>query len=298
MISAGKLASALGAFATCLSAYASPILYTGGNYSENFDSLPWVPSNTVIAAWVDDSILPGWYASGAYYLRGSNGYPTSQANTAVFSYSSTRVDNAFGTQNGFAWAANVALRFGVQLINDTGTPLSRFTLSYFGEQWRDGGNNQVEQLSFDYAVNAQSLTSGNYVGVGDLSFQSPIYSPNIAALDGNLSANRMALTAAIADINWAPGESLWLRWTDVDDPGSHSNSALAIDDLVFTASAFVASPVETALAGVVTPPGPLSISEPSTGWLTGLCIAALAIVTRCPKKHSAKTEAVARALTQ
>jgi hypothetical protein len=121
----------------------------------------------------------------------------------------------------------------VEIVNHTGLTLSKFTVSYVGEQWRDGGNNQVEQLSFDYALGALSLASGDYVGVSDLDFLSPIHTSTATALDGNQPANRTSLSAQVSGIEWLPGESLWLRWTDVDDPGTKFNSALAVDDLAF-----------------------------------------------------------------
>jgi hypothetical protein len=298
MRSAGKVAAAVVvaaiAWVNATNVDAGPISYTGTAYTENFESLGWAPAGAVISAWRDDDTLPGWYASGVSNLRSSQGGASSLADTSLFVYAINSNDKSLGSQVGLVGSSESVIRFGTQIVNDTGTPLSGFTLWYFGEQWRDGGNNQVEQLTFEYAVNAQSLTSGDYVEVPELTFLSPIYTSSLRTLDGNVDLHRTSLAATIVGLNWAPGESLWLRWTDIDDPGAKANSALAIDDLVFTATAFAEPPVNEGSSGVMTPQASMSISEPSTGWLAGLCIAALAVVSRLPKKRSVATGDVQR----
>ena len=301
MISAGKLAAILVAAIAGVNVTnvdAGPISYTGDVYTENFESLGWLtyPNR---ALWVDDSTLPGWYASGVKYLYGSIGYAVIYSGSSIFSYRSAG-DSALGSQNSESGPSS-SVRFGVQIVNDTSAALAGFTLSYVGEQWRVSGDPRVEQLSFDYALNALSLTAGEYVPLPTLDFLSPIYGNDIPfaglTLDGNLPANRTPISTSITGLNWMPGDSLWLRWTDTGEGAWGYGSALAIDDLVFTAES-AASPVDTPWTSMMTPQGPMSISEPSTGWLAGLCIAALAVVTRCPRKHSARTEAAVPTLTQ
>jgi hypothetical protein len=191
-----------------------------------------------------------------------------------------------GSQNGETYVAS--LRYGVRIVNNTSRLLSAFTLSYVGEQWRNAGSGLAEQLSFDYALDALSLTSGDYAAVPELNFASPIVNATLPLggieLDGNLPENRTPLSARINGIDWLPGHSLWLRWTDVEDRVWWGGSALAIDDLTFTADS-PAPPANMESAGVMTPQEPMSISEPSTAWLGGLCIAALVFVTRRPPQR-------------
>jgi hypothetical protein len=298
MIRAGKLGAAIVVAAIAAinasNADAGPISSTGTAYTENFESLGWAPAGNVISGSRDDDTHSGWYESGVSNLRSRQGTASSQADTSLFVYAMNSYDKSLGSQVGLVGSSASVIRFGTQIVNATATPLSGFTLTYFGEQWRDGGNNQVEQLTFEYALNGQSLTAGDYVEVSELTFQSPIYTPGIKMLNGNVETHRTALTATIVGLNWSPGESLWLRWTDFDDPGAKANSALAIDDLVFTATAFPADPVETGSSDVTTTQASMSISEPSTGWLAGLCIAALAVVTRRAKKRAVKSKAAQR----
>lgn len=278
--------------------YAGPISYTGDAYTENFESLGWLtyPSQT---AWVNGVTLSGWYASNAQYLKGSIGYAVPYSDRYLFSYRSG-ADSAIGSQNGLSGVPSVS--FGVQIVNNTVMVLPEFTLSYFGEQWSMSGDDYLQQLSFHYGLNAHSLTSGEYVRVSALDFVSPSHKNTYPyggdAIDGNLPENRTRISATVTGLNWMPGDSLWLRWTDIDEESWWYGAALAIDDLVFTTTEFATPPIETASLGLATAQAPMSISEPSTAWLAGLCIAALAIVTRCPKKHVARTEAARRVLTQ
>jgi hypothetical protein len=277
--------------------YAGPISYTGAAYTQNFDSLPWISTGQRFGSW-SGFVPPGWYVWGAIDLRGSDGTRSPWGPAAVYSFGSSPSDKALGSQLedlDDMWAPE-EISFGVQFVNNTGQQLRQFTLSYMGEQWRNGGLDVSQQLTFTYAINAESLITGDYVGARDLNFVAPVQGGKPMLLDGNLSSNRVALNATITGLEWLPGQSLWLRWTDVNDPGTE-DSALAIDDLIFSASS-LAAPVETASAGTMKSQEPMSISEPSTGWLAGLCIAALAVVTRFPKKHIAKIEPAPRVLTQ
>jgi hypothetical protein len=58
-------------------------------------------------------------------------------------------------------------------------------------------------------------------------------------LNGNDPANQVAVGGVdgftVSGFNWTPGQTLWIRWSDVNDPGN--DDALAIDNLVFSATA-------------------------------------------------------------
>ncbi len=47
--------------------------------------------------------------------------------------------------------------------------------------------------------------------------------------------------------NWDPGQSLWLRWVDVDDPRPFPDAAIAIDDFAFSATPPIPEPSEWAM---------------------------------------------------
>jgi hypothetical protein len=301
MMVSGRTIAAAALAATLLvasNAQAAPVSYTGGTYTENFDSLGWRPDGKPIGTdrWADDSTFSGWYAastSSLYYLRGSNGSSVLQPSLSLYSYGTSDADNAFGTQNGIPDWIVLIIYYGVRIVNNTGHILNEFTLSYFAEQWRDDGNGLVEWVYFHYGLGAPSLTSGDYTRVMGLDMTTPIHGLTETALDGNLAANRTLRSRTVSGIQWLPEESLWLRWMDVDDMGLWANSALAVDDLVFTAKgpsfpAEVVPPQPTESAAIpapdpVTVPQPniaAAIPEPNTAALAALSMLALGMLVR------------------
>lgn len=64
------------------------------------------------------------------------------------------------------------------------------------------------------------------------------------------------VSATITGVNWAPGETLFIRWNDFDDVGT--DAGIAIDNLTMIAT----------------------VPEPSCGLLLGLGVAALALLHR------------------
>src|SRR5437660_356417 len=91
-------------------------------------------------------------------------------------------------------------------------------------------------------------------------FASPAYTAGTtgataAALDGNNAANRTVLgPTVLTGVSLNPGDSIFLRWRDIDDSGN--DHALAVDDFTLTANA-VGAP------------------EPSTAALIGLAVSGL-----------------------
>jgi uncharacterized protein len=239
------------------------VSYAAGTYSQNFDSL----SNTgTTNAWTNDSTLTGWYAlqsigtsitttgardtGGAYAAVTNYRANDGTSNTgALYSHGTTAAtDRALGsvgsgTPGDFVWA--------LVLQNTSGGPLTSFTLSYTGEQWRKGGAttpavDAAQTLDFDYATfaaapaltdlygdNVAPYTNPGGVG-GTLDFTSPQFGTSTpTALDGNLAANRTALTGS-PSLTWNAGEYLVLRFWDDNHPGN--DHGLAIDDLSFSAT--------------------------------------------------------------
>ena len=225
----------------------------GATYFQNFDGLPTdMPSNASIQSggtaylngWQDDTTtvagdhvsIPGWYlwhpispgsrkrnqwastASrgrwrqyGAFWLFGSGG---SAPEKALGSIGSTTVA-----------ASNENMFVAVRLTNNTGVSLNQFTVTYDGEEWRDGQLETPETLSFGYILGATTVgTPPNwadpatvYAAVPTLNFTSPVFSGTGSAgtaVDGNGPGKVAGITATVAGISWDPGTDLWLRWAD------------------------------------------------------------------------------------
>jgi hypothetical protein len=239
----------------------------GSTYSQNFDSLPITPSNASLgnspAGWIDDSTsppagnfsIPGWYlfhpltqteggANGNQRLRIGGG----STNTGAFwSYgAASATERALGSlaantlANAPPATQSTTMYIGARLTNNTGAVLDSFTLSYVGEQWRDGGaaTPNAQSLAFEWKVNAANLQDVGFTAAAALDFTSPTFvnTGGGAAADGNATANRLAIgPVTVSGLNWQPGEDLWIRWGDLNNTGN--DHALAIDDLSFSADA-------------------------------------------------------------
>ncbi len=198
-------------------------------YAQNFDMLA---TSGTTNPWADDTTIGGWYSTRTVYI-GSNG---SLTNGGLYSFGATGAsERALGS---IASGSTDTIRYGARFTNDTGSTITAISVAYTGEQWRNGGNTTQHTLTFDYQVGASvtSLTTGTWTSVAALDFTGPIATSTAGALDGNDSANRVAISHTFA-VSIAPGHEVMLRWGDPNDVGN--DHGLAIDDLTVTASTAV-----------------------------------------------------------
>jgi hypothetical protein len=238
----------------------------GAEIGENFDSLPiGFKGNTNIQAtwsegWADDSetlenvrvSLPGWYLYYPLATAAEGGTNTHQrlrfgpgANTGsfwAFGASASDSEKALGSLGSTTVAANGAPMFmALRLVNGTGTTLNAFTVTFDGEQWRDGASPDPETLTCSWSLTATVddwNTSAAFTDVPSLSFTAPVFTGtggSGTAVDGNVEGLQAGLTATITGIAWAPGADLWLRWADPQLAGA-ADDGLAIDNLLFKAT--------------------------------------------------------------
>ncbi len=217
------------AFALCFAisapALAQYVSLVGGTpATQTFDSLAASASGTAVP--------DGWYFSEG----GTNADTTYAADDGnsnsgnTFSYGATgNSDRALGTLRSNKLQSTI----GARLRNDSGAALSAIAVSYTGEQWRLGAVGRADGLQFQYSVNATSLSdlAATWVNVAALDFASPVTTGTAGSLNGNLAANRLAISASITGLSLAPATSLWVRWVDLDIAGPEDG--LAIDDASF-----------------------------------------------------------------
>lgn len=219
----------------CIAAQAIQVIYIGGTYSENFDSMGsagiatpngWFVgtsgNGTVTAGQPTAPKLTGAISSTAVVV--SNGTGTSAGN---FNYGTTSAsDRALGSLAGSTSQRDTE----VQIVNNTGFSIAQFTISYDGEQWRDGGSAVVNTLTMQFSTDGTT-----YVNLGSsFNFSSLQNTIASAVLDGNAVANRTvniggAYTPASPVAN---GATIYLRWADPDDGGS--DSGMAVDNFTFS----------------------------------------------------------------
>lgn len=259
----------LGFFAVLALPASAAISFTGGTYSENFDSLGGSP-------WINDTTLPGWYAYISNPAGGTmlSGLPDNHWGP-VSSYAGALYENLIYSQYGrsigqvstsllnLATSDGALLRslgsygtgghdvvFGVALRNDTGTNISAVLLSFFGEQWRVNAlaSDPSMKLDFSYGVFPSfnsALASPNTLAPhafnngytdpagGALDFAALKFGFTNTILDGTAASNRQLMSGTLPVV-WGPGDYLVLRWFD-DDSASSTDAMLAINDLHVTA---------------------------------------------------------------
>ncbi|MBS1715370.1 MAG: hypothetical protein JST30_13655 [Armatimonadetes bacterium] len=216
-------------------AHAQVITYTGAVVSENFDTL----SNTGTAnPWTNGTTVNGWYATNV-----SGNFTTYRADNgsgnagALYSFGSTNSsERALGS---ISSGTPQTITFGAKFNNAASGAVTDFTLSYDGEQWRNGGNTAVQKLVFEYSLNATAINDGlaTWTAVSSLDFSSPVVGATAAPVDGNVAGKvgiNGALLATTLSSNWLVGNDLWIRWTDVNDTGN--DHGLGIDSVRFTAT--------------------------------------------------------------
>ncbi|MBC8128449.1 MAG: metallophosphoesterase, partial [Gloeobacteraceae cyanobacterium ES-bin-144] len=217
------------------------VSYTGGVYSQNFDTLQGTTNNTTGVAWTNNSTLPGWYSSHTSYgvTNGTIGGTAATfdgtataVNVGLFSFgTASSTDRALGSRATSQVANNSNIYYGVRLVNNTSQTITSFSVTFTGEQWHKNGATTAHTLPVQYQLGATSISTGSWTSVA--TFTSPVNTATIASLDGNAAANRRGVSGKISGISWAPGAELWVRVADGNESGSEQ--AMGIDDFYFIA---------------------------------------------------------------
>jgi hypothetical protein len=233
------------------------VSYTGGTYTQDFDTLITSGTNQ---AWANDSTIPGWSlfrqpAPGTAIATINAG--TGSSNTGNFYSFGVEGVNALtdralgGVASGGAYfgspsSNNTAAWIAVALTNDTASTITSFTATFDGEQWRDGGVAvattlpSAQTMVVEYGFGATFETVATWTAPGAaFDFTSPIFvvaTNTGVALDGNDAANRTAgKGGTVSDVLWEPAATLWIRWTEKNDPSN--DHALAIDNFSLSTGA-------------------------------------------------------------
>lgn len=230
------------AAAAPIASHAAISIASTATYAQTFDTL--AASGSGALPWANDSTLPGWslfrqpLPGTALTIYGAdNG---SSATGAFYSYGTTgSTERALGGLGSggayFGSPANGAPAgaIAVSFINNTGDTVTSITVGFDGEQWRDGGNTSAQTMVLQYGLGATFTAVANWLTPGgNFDWTSPIATAAAGALDGNTAANRVTGLGGTITGTWAPGETLWIRWIERNDPGS--DHALAIDNFTLT----------------------------------------------------------------
>jgi len=218
---------AMVAFASVAAAQCVTLSALGSAATEDF--------NTLASSGTTNTVIPaGWYFSET----GTNTNTQYRADTGAlnsgdtYSYGATATaERAFGTLQ----SGSLISTIGACFTNSTGSAVNTLTISYTGEQWRQGGTARFDRLDFQYSIDATSLSTGTWTDDNTLDFTAPNGGATVGAYDGNLAANRTLLSDTITGLNIASGSSVWIRWTDFNALGA--DDGLAVDDFSITPNA-------------------------------------------------------------
>jgi hypothetical protein len=214
--------------------FAASLTELAPTYSQNFNGLSDGPA---FKTWTDDVTIPGWYASRANYYAWDGSLNLGD----LYGYGANgSSDRALGSATD---GGTGPIAWGVLLTNGGTGVIESLQVDYVGEQWRNGsGSSTAQTITFSYGTTATDVqTAADLAGtVASLNFTSPVHDGVSLALDGNAAANRSSRGGSITGLNLLPGQSIFLQWRDVNDPGTEHG--LAVDDLSVTAR-FAAAPV-------------------------------------------------------
>jgi uncharacterized repeat protein (TIGR01451 family) len=262
-------------------------------YNQTFDSL----INAGSAAWQNNVTLKSWYAAaGNTPITTITAYnydnPPASVPGGLYSFGATgSSDRALGLIGSFT---NTPKRMGVVLRNTSGSRIKRLTISYTGEQWRDGNTiTTTERLQFKYKKSATGATLGAadiQTGVGftnypALDFDSPQNSAQ-GPINGKDPANSRAISATIElHPDLYPNQEMMLVW-EKDNVSPGADDGLAIDNLAVHAgfdtalpvascpssvSAFQGTPA-TALLSAFDPNGTVTQAQITSGAVSGISL--------------------------
>lgn len=215
-----------------------PLSTLGTAYTQDFDGLSSTATSSTNVLAVNGWSMTetgGGPRDNEQYAVDNGGSSTGD----TYSYGAAgNSDRAFG---GLQSGTLIPL-IGAVFTNTTGATITSLVISYVGEQWRIGNTAAArdDRMTFEYSTSATALT-GTYTPFTAGDFISPIKTNATAsALNGNLPANRAAISFTITGLTIANGADFWIRWTDVNATGS--DDGLAIDDFTLTPYGAPAAP--------------------------------------------------------
>ncbi len=230
-------------------------------YTQNFDSLVVTgTSNVTPQGW-------GFNETGTSLDTNYRAGDGTANSGDTYSFGSNS-DRAFGTLQ----SGSLIPVIGACFTNNTGSPITSLEIAYTGEQWRLGTAARVDRLDFQYSIDATSLTTGSWANFDALDFSSPNTAASVGALDGNLAANKTAVTAKITGLNVANGATIFIRWNDFNATGA--DDGLAIDDFSLTPKTGDAPPPPPTLTAINAIQGTGSASP-----VVGTAVTTVGIVT-------------------
>lgn len=245
----------------CVATSASAaVSFEGGVYLQNFNLLYGVArTGTSQFSWTNDTFtvdtgaadsgttatLAGWYAyasGGASVAAGSSALKvnrttgfTSPVPLYLWRSSNTATDVAFGSMNFDGNSSGIGsgyISYGFAITNTSTKTYSSISLDYGAEIWNSNTQigNDALTVSFSKGATGVGDADGTWTAMPELT-------TNLggSTTDGTNSYTITQPTPGTYAVEggWAPGETIFVRWKDVNRSGSDRGTG--IDNVAFTA---------------------------------------------------------------
>ncbi len=237
--------------------------YTGGTYTQNFNSLPdpgsasvntnnpvtingvtyTLPAANTPFSLTDTTLgsgnaigpgMDGWWSVGVAgnKLGAQDGDQTTGGLISFGALNSSGTNRAIGLMG---TSTTGITEIGMDLVNNSGATLNSLSIGYTGELWRQ--TTTVKTLNFGYFVDTAGTANllNAVTGATADSKLAVAFSTGSTnnSTTGPLNTSSLSDTISLAT-PWAPGTSLWLTW-QISSAGS-GGQGLAMDNLSFSAT--------------------------------------------------------------
>jgi predicted extracellular nuclease len=252
LISAALISTSLVALADGSSGSGAISIPDGSPIVQNFNTLSnsTSPSNLLPAGWYLTEIGTGAAADGSYVV----GTGSSNGGGAYSFGATANIERALGSVGS---GSATPIYYGAKFVNNTGGVITSLAISFDGEMWRRG-TATADGLTFAYSTTATAVGSGTYTNFPSLDFPSPGANCSVTqnvATDGNSGNCKASKSATITGLAIAPGNPIWIRWTDLDAGGS--DDGLAVDNVSAAASiSFTPTPPTATASAAPNPANP------------------------------------------
>lgn len=207
-----------------------------------FGDTAWAPVSAALgwdALYVDDltSATPVYTTPPTVrFANGSN-------STGIGLYINRNVGDLYGSMGTRVWDSNGNMNtggvlMGTSITNNTGAPITSFSLGYTGEQWwaRTGDDGT---FNVSYSLDASNLGDGTWEPINELDYRSERTSTGNFSVNGRSvirEDNRRPIRPVVVDLDTPvqDGETLYLRWFSVNQPGV--DQTIGFDEVRFVAN--------------------------------------------------------------
>lgn len=218
-----------------VSAIASPTPYFGGTAIESFNNPAFNSKGNLTVGWVNGETVPGWYSTNEGSITYGYAGAVSDSIARMYGYrfdSNGNTSPVAGAIGAKTTDSSGPIHYAKAYINESEEAIDSFHIAFsvFVANFNVDPN-KADKLSFSYKIGGNFTDSG-YVELPDLD-----YVTEGGEGQGNpVSGTSSRLSANITEIDWQPGEVLWLRWTDHHDE-TYGGVAMGVDHIYFTTDA-------------------------------------------------------------